>query len=70
MYLQIYSLVRWIMILFVKIRKLMTSALWIQAMLRTRLILQPSFTIVLKPTFLFSVQIEELIGFYAMETLG
>ena len=40
---QLYLFVRWIMMLLMKIRKLVTSALWLQAMSKTRLILQPSF---------------------------
>ena len=60
---------RWIMMLFAKIRTLMTSALWIQALLRTRLMFQSSFVHYAETRFLISSANRKAF-FLAMETLG
>ena len=66
---QHFFVFRWIMMLFAKIRTLMTSALWIQALLRTRLMFQSSFVHYAETRFLISSANRKAF-FLAMETLA
>ena len=66
---QHFLVFRWIMMLFAKIRTLMTSALWIQALLRTRLMFQSSFVHYAETRFLISSANRKAF-FLAMETLA